>query len=93
MFGDGTVKFNNVISLRLEQDAHIIVAAADEGGQLGRIYGPEQGRAIPTVVSNPIFCDVDGKGFTPNGDMFGLPLPVEAGHRPTHGHNHQSPHR
>jgi hypothetical protein len=91
MFGDATVKFDNVISLQLEQDAHIIVAAADEGGQLGRLYGPNQAQAMPVAVSNPIFIDVGGDGFTPNGDMLGLPLPVESGHQPTHGHNHQSP--
>jgi hypothetical protein len=88
MFGDGAVKFDHVIPLKLEQDAHVIVAAANEGGQLGRIYGPEQGLAMPTAVSNPIFCDVDGEGFKPNGDMLGLPLPVEPGHQPTHGHDH-----
>jgi hypothetical protein len=88
MFGDGPVKFDNVISLKLEQDAHIIVAAANEGGQLGRVYGPEQGLSMPTAVCNPIFYDVDGEGFKPNGDMLGLPLPVEPGHQPTRGHDH-----
>jgi hypothetical protein len=46
---------------------------------------------VPTAVSNPIFCDVDGEGFKPNGDMLGRPLPVEPGHRPTHGHDHPRP--
>jgi hypothetical protein len=93
MFSDVTVKFDNVIPLQLTQDSHIIVATTDEGGQLGRVFGPDQAIAIPTAVSNPIFVDVDGGGFTPNGDMLGLPLPVEPGHRPTHGHNHRPPHR
>ena len=92
MFGDGTVKFDQVIPLKLEQDAHLIVATANEGGQLGRIYGPEQGLAMPTAVCNPIFCVVDGEGFKPNGDMLGLPLPVEPGHQPTHGHDHSPAH-
>jgi hypothetical protein len=91
MFGDGAGKFDNVISVKLEQDAHIIVATAGDEGQLARIYGPDQVQAVPTAVSNPIFCDVDGSGFKPNGDMLGLPLPVEPGHRPTHGHDHESP--
>ena len=93
MFGEGSMKFDNMIPLPLEEDAHIIVAAADEGGQLGRVYGPDQGLAMPIAVSNPIFIDVDGDGFMPNGDMLGLPLPVEPGHEPTHGHDHQPPHR
>jgi hypothetical protein len=43
---------------------------------------------MPTAVSNPIFCDVDGAGFKSNGDMLGRPLPVEPGHQPTKGHDH-----
>jgi hypothetical protein len=82
MFGDGTVKFDNEMRIKLEKDSHIIVATTDEGGQLGRVVGPDQETSVPTAVSNPIFVDVDGGGFTPNGDMLGLPLPVEPGHRP-----------
>jgi hypothetical protein len=87
MFGDGTVKFDQELAVKLEMDSHLIVAATDEGGQLGRVVGPDQAMSIPTAVSNPIFVDVDGGGFTPNGDMLGRPLPVEPNHRPTHGHN------
>jgi hypothetical protein len=93
MFDDGAVNFDKVISVKLEEDAHIIVAAAGDEGQLARVYGPDQAQAIPTAVSNPIFCDVDGAGFKPNGDMLGLPLPVEPGHQPTHGHDHRLRHQ
>ncbi|HEY3394723.1 MAG TPA: CehA/McbA family metallohydrolase [Lacipirellulaceae bacterium] len=91
MFGNGAVKFDNALSVALNQDAHVIVATGGDEGQLARVYGPDRASAVPTAVSNPIFCDVDGGGFTPNRDMLGLALPVEPGHRPTHGHDHQPP--
>jgi hypothetical protein len=31
-------------------------------------------------------ADVDT--FKPNGDTLGLPLPVQPGHQPSHGHDH-----
>ena len=90
IFGHGVKKFEQNIKLPLDQDTHLIVAAAGEGLQLGHIYGPDAGKAMPVAVSNPIFVDVDGGGFQANGDMLGRPLPVEPGHQPTHGHDHQS---
>jgi hypothetical protein len=90
-FANETVKFDQRLQLTLDQDAHLIVAAAGEGLNLGRVFGPEQGAGMPIAVSNPIFVDVDGEGFGPNGDLLDLPLPVEAGHRPTHGHQHVPP--
>jgi hypothetical protein len=36
---------------------------------------------MPIAVSNPIFVDVDGGGFQPNGDDLGVPLPIEDGFR------------
>jgi hypothetical protein len=37
--------------------------------------GPEHAEDKPVAVSNPIFVDVDGGGFKPNGDTLGdLPL-------------------
>jgi hypothetical protein len=32
---------------------------------------------MPFAVSNPIFVDVDGGGFKPNGDDLGVPFPVK----------------
>jgi hypothetical protein len=90
-FRETTVKFDNRIAISLQKDAHVIVAAAAEGRQLGDVLGPERGKAMPIAVSNPIFVDVDGEGFEPNGDLLGMPLPIETGHKPTHGHEH--PHR
>jgi hypothetical protein len=76
MFGRDAVKFDQSIDVRLTGDAHLIVAAGNEGATLGRVYGPEAGAAMPVAVANPIFVDVDGGGFKPNGDDLGLPLPV-----------------
>ena len=78
-FKDGTVKFDEVIDVKVEADEHIIVAAIGEGLELGPVFGPDRGKDPPTAVSNPIFVDADGDGFKPNKDEMGYPLPeVEA---------------
>jgi hypothetical protein len=69
--------FERVIPLKLTTDAHIIVVATGERSQLGAFHGPHAGQA-PTAVSNPIFVDVDGKGFAANKDTLGAPLPVSS---------------
>jgi len=89
-FGDGVVKFDRQIPLSLKGDAHVIVAVAGEGLKLGLVAGPAHGGDMPVAVANPIFVDVDGDGFKPNRDLFGLPFPVEKDHEPSkpHGHPH-----
>jgi hypothetical protein len=69
--------FEREIPLQLTTDAHIIVVATGERSQLGPFHGPHAGQA-PTAVSNPIFVDVDGKGFAANKDTLGAPLPVSS---------------
>ncbi len=82
-FGDGVVKFEQTLPLRLTADAHVIVAAIGEGLSLGRVMGPQFGELPPVVVSNPIYVDRDGNGFQSNGDDLGIPLPkTEATFRP-----------
>ena len=76
-FKDGTVTFDESIDIAFDSDAHLIVAAIGEGLALGPVYGPDQGKAPPTAVSNPIFVDVDGDGFQANGDDLGYPLPEQ----------------
>jgi hypothetical protein len=76
-FSNGVVKFDQTIPLRLETDAHVIVAAIGEGLQLGPVMGPDEGQAPPVALANPIFVDVDGNGFQANKDLLDVPLPVE----------------
>jgi len=42
------------------------------------------------AVANPIFIDVDGNGFEPNGDLLDLPIPHQQTITP---HRHAHPHR
>jgi hypothetical protein len=94
MFANGPVVFDQQISITLPADAHLVVAITGEGATMGDVYGPPPDadqpnvNAIPVAVANPIYVDVDGDGFKPNGDMLGLPLPVQPGHQPSHGHDH-----
>ena len=74
-FGNGVVKFEAKIPLKFKGDTHVIVCAAGEGLQLGRIMGPRWGKKMPVAVSNPIYVDVDGKGFQANGDLLDFKLP------------------
>jgi hypothetical protein len=75
-FQNGVVKFEQTVPLALEADTHIIVATIGEGLTLGRVMGPQWGAQPPCAVANPIFVDVDGNGFQPNGDQLDLPLPL-----------------
>jgi len=76
-FKSGVVKFESDLDLTVEGDAHIIVVAAGEGLTLGPVMGPDWGRQQPTVVSNPVFVDIDANGFKPNKDTLDFPLPVK----------------
>jgi hypothetical protein len=77
MFADGVVKFDSEIEVALSEDAHLIVVAFGEGHDLKTGYGSSsQSGMNPCAYINPIYVDVDGGGFTPNGDSLGYPLPV-----------------
>lgn len=74
-FADGVVKFDHEIPLTLQRDAHVIVAAIGEQSKLGAVMGPDHHDDRPVAVSNPIYVDVNGGGFTPsNDDLGGLPV-------------------
>jgi hypothetical protein len=75
-FGDDVVKFDAQIPLTLKVDTHVIVATIGEGLELGPVLGPQYGKFPPVAVANPIFVDVDGGGFRPNGDLLDVPLAV-----------------
>ena len=74
-FANGVVKFDRVIDVPLAEDAHLIVVAAGENFDLKTGYGTSaQAKIKPVAYHNPIWCDVDGGGFKPNGDTLGFPL-------------------
>ncbi len=75
--GKAGVKFEQELPIELAGDAHLIVAAADEHTPLGLAMGPEHEKDMPIAVSNPLFVDVDGDDFRPNGDLLDAPLPVQ----------------
>ncbi len=76
-FAAGTLKFDRQIPVELQGDAHLIVATIGEHSRLGHVMGPEYEKIPPVAVSNPIYIDVDGHGFTANKDTLGAPLPVK----------------
>ncbi|NBV23486.1 MAG: hypothetical protein EBS05_16400 [Proteobacteria bacterium] len=74
-FANGVVKFDRTIDVPLSEDTHIIVVAAGENFDLKTGYGTSpQARLKPIAYHNPIWADVDGGGFKPNGDTLGWPL-------------------
>jgi hypothetical protein len=75
MFRRGPVIFREEIRLDLKADAHVIVVAVGEHSTTGPVMG--QNVEQPCAVSNPIFADADGGGFTPNKDTLDAPLPVK----------------
>ena len=74
-FANGVVKFDRTLDVPLAEDAHLIVVAAGENFDLKTGYGTSaQAKIKPIAYHNPIWCDVDGGGFKPNGDTLGWPL-------------------
>ena len=77
MFKDAVVKFDETIEVPLHESSHLIVVALGEHSDLSIGYGTSsQAKMRPCAYHNPIFVDLDGKGFKPNGDTLGFPLPV-----------------
>ncbi len=77
MFQDGVIKFEQTIHVPLQQDAHLIVVAIDEDGDSKVGYGTsDYAKMRPCAYNNPIYVDVDGGGFKPNGDTLGYDLPT-----------------
>jgi hypothetical protein len=71
LFKDGVLKFESDIPVQLNsKDAHLIVVAFGENSTLKTGYGSSpQASMHPIAYHNPIYVDVDGNGFQPNGDM------------------------
>ena len=75
MFSTNVIRFEQQISLNFEEDTHVIVVAIVEHSSLGPVMGPDHEQDRPVAVSNPIFVDIVGDGFEPNGDLLGVDIP------------------
>jgi hypothetical protein len=76
-FKDGVVQFDRDIGVPLSEDAHLIVVAVGEHETLRIGFGSSAaGRFKPIAYHNPIFVDLDGDGWKPNGDSLDWELPV-----------------
>ena len=76
-FGGRPLVFNETVRVELQEDAHLIVVATGEKTDLSKGWGRARPAAMhPVAYTNPIFVDVDGQGFKPNGDNLGHPLLV-----------------
>ena len=77
LFDTGVESFRHRVPLTLHEDAHIIVAAVGEGFDLRRGWGETwESDMHPCAFTNPIYVDVDGNGWKPNGDTLDHPLPT-----------------
>ena len=90
LFSRNTVRFEHSIPVRLESDAHLVVATVGEASGLGQVMGPDNADKKPIAVANPIFVDVDGGGFKANGDLLGVPLPHQPEPTGHHHHDHDA---
>jgi hypothetical protein len=76
MFGDGVIKFEQTLTVAVDEDAHIIVVTGGEGMTLGPVMGPDNGVVPPAALTNPFWINFDGGEWTPNNDTLDAPLPV-----------------
>lgn len=77
LFTSEVVRFEKTLVLDLKEDSHLIAYTVGEGERLGDPLGPSWGRSAPVAMSNPVYVDLDGEGFEPNGDWLDLPKPVK----------------
>ncbi len=76
MFQDGVVKFDQKLRIPLQQDAHLIVVALHETGDMKTGFGTsDYAKMRPCAYNNPLYVDADGGGFQPNGDTLGFEIP------------------
>ena len=71
------VQFERDLGVPLSEDAHLIVVAIGENSDLGIGFGSSpQAKWKPCAYHNPIYVDIDGDGWKPNGDTLDWELPV-----------------
>lgn len=76
LFRQGANVFEKEIPVSLTTDAHLIVIAFGKGETVGKVQGSSMRNAVPIVMSNPVFVDIDGNGFTANKDLLDNPMPT-----------------
>jgi hypothetical protein len=77
MFQNGVIKFDQTLKIPLQEDAHLIVVALHETGDMKIGYGTSDYATMrPCAYNNPIYVDADGGGFKPNGDTLDYDLPT-----------------
>ncbi len=77
LFKTGVVQFDDTIRVPLQKDAHLIVVATSESETMKKGFGTsDYAKMRPMAYNNPIYVDIDGNGFQPNGDTLGFELPV-----------------
>ena len=74
LFKQDFLKFKHSLSLKLHEDANIIVVAIGKKRTLS--MDSEGNGQRPIAISNPFFIDSDDNGFKANKDTLGEPLPV-----------------
>ena len=76
-FKQHPVVFEETVQIRLQEDANLIVVATGEKSDLSKGWGRAKAAAMhPIAYTNPIFVDIDGQGFKPNGDNLDYPFLV-----------------
>ena len=76
-FTENVVKFDRTLEVSLDNDAHIVVVTGHQTELLGDVCGPYGGQQHPAALTNPVFVDVAGNGFTANKDTLEYPLPIK----------------
>jgi hypothetical protein len=76
-FLDGVVQFDREIEVPLKEDAQIIVAVEHTKNALVPAFGTSpQAKLRPHAWHNPVYVDVNGDGWKPNGDTLGFDIPA-----------------
>jgi len=74
-WSNGRAEIEGEIPLKLQRDAHLIVVAIGENANLSKGWGRSWESSMrPTACTNPIYVDLGGKGFQPNGGTLGHPI-------------------